>query len=76
MLKVKGVLSEVTAGHLLRGAEVKSWMMKEIERLQMAFAMRDAGITLADGGEVVPDLPAAVKELDWSTVWGTTFLQP
>jgi glycine cleavage system H lipoate-binding protein len=62
--------------HLLRGAEVKPWLMREMERLQLALSMEGAAPTLADGGVPVDDIPAAYPRADWDSVCGDMFLQP
>jgi glycine cleavage system H protein len=61
--------------HLLRGTEVRPWVMREMERLQMALSDTKIGASLADGGIPAADLPAAVPSADWDTVWGTMFLE-
>jgi len=57
--------------HLLRGAEVRPWLMREIERLQLTLSP-----TLADGGVLMPDLSASYPEADWDAVCGKMFLEP
>lgn len=59
--------------HLLRGAEVRPWILRELERLQIVMAP-EAQPSMADGGELMKDLPAAHPEADWSAVWGEMFL--
>lgn len=61
--------------HLLTPREARFWLLKELERLQMCFSGSLAGITLADGGNLVPDVPSAMKE-DCAMVWEEMFLQP
>ena len=61
--------------HLLRGAEVKPWLMREMERLQLALAGEGAP-TLADGGVPVADIAASYPDTDWDAVCGEMFLQP
>ena len=62
--------------HLLRGAEVKPWLMREMERLQLALATQGAAPTLADGGVLVADISAGYPRADWDTVCGEMFLEP
>jgi hypothetical protein len=62
--------------HLLSGREVKPWVMRELERLQMALAPAGATPTLADGGAPVADLSAAYPQADWDAVCGEIFLNP
>jgi glycine cleavage system H lipoate-binding protein len=61
--------------HLLRGPEVKPWLMREMERLQLALAAEGAGPTLADGGVPVSDIAANYPETDWDAVCGKMFLE-
>lgn len=74
MLKVKPTSGGLDTRHLLRGAEVKAWITRELERLQMAFAPEPTGATLADGGVLVEDLPRANPAADWDRVYGQIFL--
>ena len=62
--------------HLLRGAEVQPWLMREMERLQLALAMEGAAPTLADGGVPVDDIAAGYPHADWDAVCGEMFLEP
>ena len=62
--------------HLLRGVEVKPWLMREMERLQLALAAEGAVPTLADGGVPVADIAASYPEADWDAVCGEMFLRP
>lgn len=74
MLKVKPDASEHP--HLLRGAEIKPWVTRELERLHLALAAEGAAPTLADGGVPVADIAAAYPEADWDAVCGEMFLHP
>ena len=76
LIKVKPdrPLDEMT--HLLRGAEVRTWLVHELERLQSILACQlndDVGFALADGGALVDDLPRTYPGLDWASV-GREFL--
>jgi glycine cleavage system H lipoate-binding protein len=63
--------------HLLRGAEVRPWLMRELERLQLALAAEGAcAPALADGGVPVEDIAAAYPATDWDAVCGEMFLEP
>jgi glycine cleavage system H lipoate-binding protein len=62
--------------HLLRGAEVRPWLMREMERLQLALATPHGAPTLADGGEPVADIAASYPHADWDAVCGEMFLEP
>jgi Glycine cleavage H-protein len=62
--------------HLLRGPEVQAWILREMERLQLALAEEGAASpTLADGGVPVADISASYPEADWDAVCGEMFLQ-
>src|SRR3954447_3404869 len=61
--------------HLLRGSEVKPWVTREMERLQLALSAEGAP-TLADGGVPVADIAASYPEADWDPICGEMFLEP
>jgi len=61
--------------HLLRDSEVRPWVMRELERLQLALSQEGAPATLADGGVPVEDIAAAYPDADWNAVCGEMFLQ-
>ncbi len=61
--------------HLLRGAEIRPWLMREMERLQLALSREGAAATLADGGVPVGDIAAAYPQADWDAVCGEMFLE-
>ena len=61
--------------HLLQGAEVRPWILREVERLQLALSAEGVGLSLADGGEVVSDVPSACPNADWPQIWSETFLE-
>jgi len=61
--------------HLLRGSEVKAWLSRELERLQLALVAEGATPTLADGGVPVDDIAACYPDADWDAVCGEMFLQ-
>ena len=63
--------SELAFRHLLRGAEVRPWILREMERLQLAL-----GPTLADGGVPVTDIAANCTDANWDGVCGEMFLEP
>jgi glycine cleavage system H protein len=75
-LRVKPTADEVDTSHLLKGREVKSWFMREIERLQFSLASDGVGASLADGGALIDNLPTAHPEADWDGVYGEMFLEP
>lgn len=73
-LRVKPVGEAFDFRHLLTAAELRPWMLREMERLQLALAGARAQ-TLTDGGVPVEDLPASDPATDWDAVWGEMFLQ-
>jgi hypothetical protein len=75
-LRVKpDIAGEPEFRHLLRGAEVKPWLLREMERLQLALSTEGAA-TLADGGVPVADIAACYPKSDWDAVCGEMFLEP
>ena len=60
--------------HLLRGAEVKGWISRELERLQIQLRSPDTAPALADGGILLPDLMDSIPKANWDTVIADTFL--
>jgi hypothetical protein len=75
-LKVRpAALGEPSFRHLLRGAEIRPWLMRELERLQLTLSEEGAGATLADGGVLVDDMSKACPHTDWDAVCGEMFLE-
>jgi len=70
------VTGELAFRNLLRGAEVRPWLMREMERLQLALVADDSAPTLADGGVPVADIAASYPKADWDAVCGEMFLEP
>ena len=62
--------------HLLRGAEIRPWLLREMERLQLALTLEGAVPTLADGGVPVADISASYPTADWDAICGQMFLRP
>lgn len=62
--------------HLLAGGEARVWAMRELERLQRAIAPAGVGPALADGGELVADVGAALPRDRYDAVVGEMFLEP
>jgi hypothetical protein len=62
--------------HLLRGAEIRPWLMRELERLQLTLSAEGATApALADGGLPVADISASYPKADWDAVCGEMFLE-
>jgi glycine cleavage system H lipoate-binding protein len=75
-LRVKPTSNDAkTFRHLLRGAEIKPWIQREMERLQLALTAEGAAPALADGGVPVSDIAAAYPAADWDAVCGEMFLE-
>ncbi len=62
--------------HLLRGAEIRPWLLREMERLQLSLAPAGVGPMLADGGVPVEDITRENPEAKWDAVLGDLFLEP
>jgi len=76
-LKVKPeACNEPAFRHLLRGSEIRPWLLREMERLQLALTVEGAAPSLADGGVPVADIAASYPEADWDAVCGEMFLRP
>ena len=76
-LRVKPLSGTIDMRHLLRDSEVKPWLMRELERLQLALSMEGASVpSLADGGVPVSDIAAAYPRTNWDAVCGEMFLEP
>lgn len=75
LLKVKPTAAgEPAFRHLLRGAEIHPWLLREMERLQLALTAEGAAPALADGGVPVADIAASYPKADWDAVCGEMFL--
>jgi hypothetical protein len=75
-LMVKPEDAAIDLRHLLTGSEVRPWLMRELERLQLALSSHPAAPALADGGVPVTDIAAGYPETDWDAVCGLMFLEP
>jgi glycine cleavage system H lipoate-binding protein len=73
-LKVRSEPAGAGLGHLLGGAEIQPWIMRELERLQRSLTPDGVGFSLADGGEVLPDIWKDYPDIDWDAVWGEMLL--
>jgi hypothetical protein len=67
---------EAAFRHLLRGAEIRSWLLREMDRLQKALSPSQGAYTMADGGVLVPDIAKSCPQADWDAVCGEMFLEP
>jgi glycine cleavage system H lipoate-binding protein len=75
-LKVKPDGGQLDTRHLLRGAEIRPWIAREMERLQAALAPANQAPTMADGGVPMDDIAAGHPDADWDAVCAKIFLQP
>lgn len=74
-LRVRPDQPDAPLDHLLHGAEVRPWTMRELERIQVVMGGEGTTGNLADGGELVKDAMQQAPGVDWDTVWGETFLE-
>lgn len=74
-LKVKADETKDVTSHLLKAHEIRPWITREMERLQISFATSGIGPTLADGGELVPGFHRFFPKADWDGVLGQMFLE-
>ena len=74
-LKVRPEDGRLDARHLLRGAEVRPWMAREVERLHAALPPLGEAPTMADGGLPVEDIAAVMDDARWEALCGGVFLQ-
>ncbi|HTT60786.1 MAG TPA: hypothetical protein VMG35_03065 [Bryobacteraceae bacterium] len=74
-LKVRPDGGYFDARHLLRGAEIRPWIAREMERLQAALAPAGQPPTMADGGVPMDDIAAGYPDADWDAVCSEFFLQ-
>ena len=63
-------------GHLLRGHEVRCWVTRELERLQVMCAPAGARPSLADGGVLVAGAISQLSGSQRERVAGAIFLDP
>jgi hypothetical protein len=75
-LRVQPSADGLNSGHLLERAEVRPWLLHEVERLQMCLADGQEVYSLADGGVPVEDLSAAIPEARRDAVLGAVLLDP
>ena len=71
ILKVRNVKADLR--HLLAAREAGPWILKELERLQLAMTEDGMAPSLADGGVPAEDLPKACPNANWPAVWGRMF---
>lgn len=60
--------------HLLRGGEIRSWLLHELDRLRRSLSNGAIGVSLSDGGLPIEDLSAEIPEQDRDVVLGEIFL--
>ena len=73
-LRVRPVGGCFDLRHLLTPYELRPWILREWDRLQIARAPQGVP-TLADGGVPVSDMTAASPDMDWDTICGELFLE-
>lgn len=62
--------------HLLSADEARGWLTRELESMEVRLGESRLGASLADGGELVNDIPAHYPAANWDAVWGEVFLEP
>ena len=62
--------------NLLSAAEARPWLLREVERMQIALADEAVGAALADGGAPVEDLSKVISPRELDEVCGMVFLEP
>lgn len=75
-LRVRPDGGEADVRHLLSATEARPWLLREVERLQIALADDAVGAALADGGMPVDDLSEALSPRELDEVCGMVFLEP
>jgi hypothetical protein len=55
-IRLRPVVPPDASAHLLRGAEIGPWIIREMERIEMMAAGPGGAVSLADGGELLPEL--------------------
>jgi glycine cleavage system H lipoate-binding protein len=76
LLRIRPVAEGFVTTHLLSASEARAWLTRELEALELRLGGPRLGGTLADGGELVEDLPAHYPAVDWDAIWGEAFLEP
>lgn len=76
IMRVRPSTSGFSTNHLLAGSEVRGWITREIDNLQIRLGGSHVGPALADGGEVIEEIPASYPTADWDAIWGNVFLEP
>jgi glycine cleavage system H protein len=74
-IKIKPETNTGVTEHLLRGTEVTKWILHDIERLQVSLSDDQLGVSFADGGVLLDDLPTAYPGADWNRIYKDLFLQ-
>ncbi len=74
-VKIKPADNNGLTEHLLHGSEVKKWIQHEIGRLQVSLSDDQIGVSFADGGVLLDDLPEAFPRADWNRIYRELFLQ-
>ncbi len=65
LLKIK--LSKEVVGDMMKGTKAKEWLEKEFDRLHEDLEEK-VGITIADGGELAPDLQDRLTDVQWDNL--------
>jgi hypothetical protein len=69
-------LAPLDARHLLWGREARLWALRELERLERTLGPVGQAPALADGGELVADIGAALPAEQYDALLGEMLLEP
>lgn len=75
-LRVRPAQEPLDTRRLLRDGEIRSWILREVERLEGLLSRGPAGISLADGGAPIEDLASAIPEARRDEILGEMLLEP
>ena len=75
-LRVRPTEASFDSRHLLGKAEIRPWILREVERLQGALSRGPSGSRMADGGMPIEDLALAIPETIRDEVLGEMLLEP
>jgi hypothetical protein len=62
--------------HLLSGSEVRTWMLREVDRIQTTLTATGDTPALADGFDLVPDVGGSLPRRRYSALLGDLLLEP
>jgi DNA mismatch repair protein MutS len=72
---IRSTLSRFAAPRLVTLRDLVDELRDVSDRIESTI-IPEPPLTLADGGVMVEDVPAAQPKADWDAVWGRVFLEP